>query len=80
MSNVWVVTLSEQLHDSRDLGVVSEQHETESSDGGPSDIVINIGNGEMKKLLDHLVATGTSVGEGDGKHSTISENSVLHSQ
>lgn len=77
MSNVRVVAFSEQLDDSRDLSVVSKQHETEGSDSGSSDIVIDVGYSKVEQLLDHLVASGTGVRESDRKHTTVSKDSVL---
>ena len=55
MSHVRVVALCEELHDSRDLGVVSEQDESERGDGGSSNVVIDIGHGDMEQLSDRLV-------------------------
>jgi hypothetical protein len=77
MSDRRVVALCQQLNDPWHLGMVPEQDETKSSNGCSADIVIDIRHRKMKELLDHLVASGTSICESDREHTTISENCVL---
>lgn len=75
--NMGVITLGQQLHNPRHCSVVPEEYETKSGDSSPSYIVIDIRDSDMEKLLDGLVVTGTSKGEGDGEHTTISEDGIL---
>jgi len=77
MSDVRVVALCEKLNDSRYLRVVAEQNETESGDSCPSDVVRDIGHGDVKQLADGLVVTSTSVSKSDGEHGSVSQDSVL---
>lgn len=72
-----VIALGQQLHNPRHCSVVSEEYKTKSGDSSPSNIVIDIRDSDMEKLLDSLVVTRTRKGEGDGVHTAISEDGIL---
>lgn len=46
-----------------------EKEETETHDGSPPDVVVNVADGNVQELADGLVVTGSAVGHGDCIHS-----------
>lgn len=77
MPDVRVVTLAQQLDHSRDLGMIAEHDESECGNGRSTNIVVGVRDSDMQKLPDCLVVCGTRVSQGDGVHSTVTQNSVL---
>jgi hypothetical protein len=72
-----VVTLTQQLNDPRHLRRVAEEEESERSDGGATDVVVNVRDGDVEKLADGGVVAGSGVGEGEGVDTTVTEDGVL---
>jgi len=52
---VRVVTLTEELNDSRHLLRGAEEEKSESSDGRSTNIVGNVGNGDVKEFANSRV-------------------------
>lgn len=77
MSDMRIVALRKKLDDSGDLGVVSEEHKSKSGHSGTSNVVVHIRNSDMKKFSNRLVAAGTSVSQSNGKHRSVSQDSIL---
>jgi hypothetical protein len=72
-----VVTLTQQLNDPRHLRRVAEEEETESGDGGATDVVVDVRDGDVEELADGGVVARSGVGEGERVDTAVAKDGVL---
>ena len=77
MSNVRVVTLTEELDHPWNLSVVAKHDESECGHGRPTDVIVGVRYGDVQKLPDSLIVGGTSVCQGDRVHSSVTQDGIL---
>jgi hypothetical protein len=72
MSNMWVVTLTEQLDDSRNLLVVAEHDKPKRGNSSSSNVIANIRDSDVEQFADRLIVSGSRVSHRDSEHATVS--------
>jgi hypothetical protein len=75
--HVGVVALGEELDDADDLHRVAVEEESEGRDGGATDVVIDIRDGDVEELPNGLVVGRASVRHGDRVDTSVSKDGVL---
>lgn len=74
---MWVVALRGELYEPWDLFGVLEERERESYNGGSTDVVVGIRDGDMGKFPDGFLVGCTSTGELEGIYTSTVKNRVL---
>ena len=76
--DVRVVRLGEERDEAGTLIRRLEQDEPEGHDGGATNVVVDVGNCDVKQTANGGVGPRTAVGHGHGVHARSTQNGILH--